>query len=124
MNRKYVFGVYTSLVEAEQAVDHIIQNGVPRESVAVAGGDKNDYHGTVDYISYSELQEENQGNNRSFFERLFGIGETDDLENYDDIDFSQYEDSLSRNEVLVLVDQAFEAELTSFNPETIEDENR
>lgn len=124
MSRKYVFGVYKNLAEAEQVVDHILQNGVPRESIAVAGGDRNDYHGTVDYISYSELQEENQGNNRSFFEELFGIGDTDESENYEDIDFSQYEDSLSHNEVLVLVDQAFEAELTSFNPETIVDENQ
>ncbi|MGX7107507.1 YsnF/AvaK domain-containing protein [Hutsoniella sourekii] len=111
MERKYVFGIYPTLTEAEYAVDQILQQGVPRESIALAGSDTIDYNGTLDYVSYNGLHGESHEDNRGFFERLFGFGDSKDNEEYDEIDFSLYKDSLARNEILVLVDQTYQSRL-------------
>lgn len=115
MVNKYVYGTYPTVVEAEEAVAHIINQGVPRDSVTVVGSNAHDYNGEADFITYGELVDEEHDDNRGFFARLFGLGDDYDDNAFDNIDFAQYEDSLSRDELLLLVDQDYESQLTSLN---------
>ena len=115
MVKKYVYGVYPTVVEAEDAVAHVINQGVPRDSVAIVGSQAHAYNGEAEFISYGELLDEQHEDNRGFFAKLFGWDDDDNDEEFENVDLTQYEDSLSRDELLVLVDQEFESQLPAFN---------
>ncbi|MGO4942560.1 hypothetical protein ACTQ5R_07955 [Ruoffia tabacinasalis] len=115
MVKKYVYGVYPTVVEAEDAVAHVINQGVPRDSVALVGSQAHAYDGEAEFISYGELMEEQHEDNRGFFAKLFGWDDDGNDEEFENVDLTQYEDSLSRDELLVLVDQEFESQLPAFN---------
>ncbi len=115
MVKKYVYGVYPTVVEAEDAVAHVINQGVPRDSVALVGLQAHAYDGEAEFISYGELLDEQHEDNRGFFAKLFGWDDDNNDEEFENVDLTQYEDSLSRDELLVLVDQEFESQLPAFN---------
>src|SRR5699024_5557713 len=115
MVKKYVYGVYPTVDEAEDAVAHVINQGVPRDSVALVGSQAHAYNGEAEFISYGELMEEQHEDNRGFFAKLFGWDDDDKDEEFENVDLTQYEDSLSRDELLVLVDQEFESQVPAFN---------
>ena len=115
MVKKYVYGVYPTVVEAENAVAHVINQGVPRDSVALVGSQAHAYNGEAEFISYGELLDDQHEDNRGFFAKLFGWDDDDNDEEFENVDLTQYEDSLSRDELLVLVDQEFESQLPAFN---------
>lgn len=117
MARKYVYGTYPNVVELEDAVDYVMNQGVPRDSITVVGSNAHEYDGVADFATYGEITDEDH-DDRGFFERLFGFGDDDD---YDNVDLSLYEDSLTRDELLLLVDQEFESQLTNlrFNEDQV-----
>lgn len=115
MVKKYVYGVYPTVVEAEDAVTNVINQGVPRESVALVGTRAHAYDGEAEFVTYGELLEEQHEDNRGFFAKLFGWNDDDNDEEFENVDFTEYEDSLNRDELLLLVDQEFESQLPAFD---------
>ncbi|MGO4936264.1 YsnF/AvaK domain-containing protein [Fundicoccus sp. Sow4_H7] len=115
MARKYVYGVYSSVSETEEAVSYILNQGVPRSSVSVVGNNEHGYSGDVDFVSYRDLLDEHE-DNRGFFARLFDWDDDNDLNNdYANVDFTEYRDSLDRGDLLVLVDRDYEDRIPLFD---------
>lgn len=112
MARKYVYGTYPNVVELEDAVSFVIDKGVPRDSITVVGSNAHDYTGIAEFATYGEITD-GEHDHRGFFEKLFDFGYDD--EDDVNVDLSQYEDSLTRDELLLLVDQEYESQLTGLN---------
>ncbi|UUX35416.1 hypothetical protein [Fundicoccus culcitae] len=121
MARKYVYGIYPTVIEAEEAVAYILNQGVPRNSVAVVGNVEHAYHGEADFIVYEALLDD-QADNRGFFARIFDwSNDANDSDEFVDVDFKQYKDSLDRDELLVLIDQVYEERIPLFNSAAVND---
>lgn len=108
MTKRYVYGVYPTFYDAEQQGERLVQAGVPGEGIALVANDEAGKHNThrFEYIPASEAQDD-----RNWWQRTFGSEE--DLAM--DVDFGEYKKSLDNNEVLLLLDSAYEAEALSVN---------
>ncbi|UUX35142.1 YsnF/AvaK domain-containing protein [Fundicoccus culcitae] len=116
MARKYVYGVYQSVTETEDAVRYILDQGVPRTSVSVVGDTDHGYNGDVEFTAYRDLLDD-QEDNRGFFARLFNWDDDVNSDEFVNVDFNEYRDSLDRGDLLVLIDQDYEDRIPLFNTE-------
>ena len=107
MGKRFVYGTYLNANEADQAVNELINRGVDPSAIHLAAN-PNVLEGldtNINVLSSNEL--ENPEDNRSWFDKIFGI---DEPLNEQDIDYSAYQTSFDNNEILVLVDEHYEAE--------------
>lgn len=112
MTKRYVYGVYPTFVEAEEQADLLVTKGVPASSISLVANEVIAEQYTdrkYDHVTAAASED-----NRSWFEKLFGLDE--EPAHVEDVDYSAYYDSLSNDDVLLVVDNEYEGLLTGVNP--------
>lgn len=111
MMNRYVYGTYDSFAEAERQADRIINSGVPKSAVSLVSNMEVAENAQAN-TDYDYIRSEKMDDNRNWFEKLFGLGDDHADE---EIDFRHYEDSLRNNQILLVVDGEYEAQLTDLS---------
>lgn len=106
MTQRYVYGVYSSYMDAETKADELTAKGVPHESISLVSKDAltSESRGL-----YQTLSADEAGDDRNWFQKLFGLDD-----GKEDLDFSAYEDSLNNNQVLLVIDSEYERLISDY----------
>lgn len=110
MRRRFVYGVYRNIAEAEQQADQITEAGVAAQSISLVADQSmgNDHSGQYDFIPAEETIDD-----RSWIQKLFGMDSED--QPAEGLNFSDYSDALENKQVLLVVDSEFEGILNQEN---------
>ncbi|WP_282920540.1 YsnF/AvaK domain-containing protein [Ignavigranum ruoffiae] len=110
MVNRFVYGTYPNADAADKAINELINRGVDPSAIHLAANpdvlDRLDTN--INVIDSTELAHGAQEDKRSWFDKLFGIDQPEAAE--EEIDYTAYQDSFDREEILVLVDSHYEAD--------------
>lgn len=103
MTLRYVYGIYSDVMAAENQADKLVREGVPQQAISIVATDRarsnqqTKYH----FIPAVETMDD-----RNWFQKLFNLQEEN--QPADSRDFSDYADSLNKDKILLVVDSEYE----------------
>lgn len=111
MNEKFVYAVYESIEEANQAVRRLTHAGVPFSAMTLYADDDviEEIHKGELLVELKELDDDHD--HRSMWNRITDFfSMSDNHEEGSSVDFSGYQDDIEDDKILVVLDKSYEAE--------------
>lgn len=113
MNEKFVYAVYESIEEANQAVSNLTSAGIPLSAITLYADDDviEEVNVNDTLVELRELDDDHE--KRSIWNRIADFFSMSDDEEDFPVDFSGYKDEIDDDKILVVVEKTYEGEALS-----------
>lgn len=135
MSKRFVYGAYSTLDEAEIVADDLMAQGVSENSISIIANHTSDVTTTSNYPVTLVTHEENPDTEKSWWDNLLGFFTDDQNDLTDETlgnDYSEYLSALREGQYLLVLDKSYDNLIESNgamdsdhnNPLTAEPEER